>query len=149
MSGPMSIDTQLVQQKAKYIAGDLKLLQQALAEYAYEELVTDEVQMSLAERRLERIVNRAVDINTHLIRAAEHAPPDDYTESFRILGELKVLTPEQVKNVAPAAGARNVLAHDYDDLDARQFYASLESAVKYFPGYLKAVVEFAEKQATA
>lgn len=141
----MLIDKELVQQKSKYIAGDIEQLRQLLEEHTHESLAADETSMTIAERRLERIINRAIDINMHLIRAADSPPPDDYTESFRAIGKIGVLTPERVKNVLPAAGARNVLAHEYDNLDMERFYSSLESAVQHFPEYLDAVSEYVEK----
>ena len=125
---------------------DLAALKTLVARYPYEQLVTDEVQSTIAERRLERLINRALDINFHLIRAAGSPPPDDYTQSFLALGALNIIPPKLATAVAPAAGARNILIHSYDDLDAKRFYSSLEDALRLFPEYLRAIEKYIEKQ---
>lgn len=127
------------------ILADVGRLRKLLEEHPYENLVEDEIVCTLAERRLERIVNRAVDINFHIIRSLGEPPPDDYTASFLDLAKLKVLPSSLARDIAPAAGARNVLVHEYDDLDTLKFYSSLKDAVRLFPKYIKAIEEWMEK----
>jgi len=138
----MDIDRELVFQKCKYILADVQRLRDMLQQLTHEEIVTNEMNMSLAERRLERIVNRAVDVNFHLVRAAGAPPPDDYTKSFLALGEHHIVDSLLAINIAPAAGARNILVHDYEDLDPEKFYSSLQDTVKYFPQYVIAVTDY-------
>jgi len=128
------------------ILGDVDRLKKLLREHSYEDLVTDDITSTLAERWLERMVNRAVDINFHLIRSTGSPPPDDYTTSFLELGKLKILSPKLAHQIAPAAGARNILVHEYDDLDTKKFYSSLKDSVRLFPRYIKAIDEWMEKQ---
>lgn len=144
MSTPVLLSKNLVHQKIKGILVDITELKTLLARYPYERLVTDEVQCTVAERRLERLINRALDINFHLIRSTGSPPPDDYTQSFLLLGQLKILSAKLAASLAPAAGARNILIHSYDDLDAQRFYSSLQDAVRLFPEYLRAIEKYIE-----
>lgn len=131
----------------KGMLADIEELNTLLAHYPYERLVTDELQCTVAERRLERLINRALDINFHLIRVAGAPPPDDYTHSFLALGQLKITASKLAADLAPAAGARNILIHSYDDLNAQRFYSSLEDAVRLFPEYLRAIEKYIEAKA--
>jgi uncharacterized protein YutE (UPF0331/DUF86 family) len=139
MSKTVSLSKNLIRQKSKLILADVDKLQTLLKSMPYEEFISDEESKTIAERRLERVVNRAIDINMHLIRATGSPPPDDYTRSFLELATLKILPAKLAQSVAPAAGARNVLVHEYDDLDAKMFYTSLINTVKLFPKYIKGI----------
>lgn len=149
MSTACSIDRALIHRKVAGILADVARLRALLANYSYEALLADEARATEAERRFERIVHRAIDINFHLIRAAGTPPPSDYTDSFRQLATITVLDPTLAQTLAPIAGARNVLIHEYDDLDAQRFYAALERAVAYMPAYLAAVDRYIEAHGEA
>lgn len=142
MSKAASLSQDLFNQKSKHILEDLARLSQIMKGSSFEEFVTSEEKMTRAERYLERIVNRAIDVNQHLIRAGGAATPDDYQQSFLRLAELKILTPELAVQIAPSAGARNILVHEYDNLDAVKFYSSLQDALRLFPRYLEAIKTF-------
>lgn len=135
----MPINKVLVRQKLKRIIADVELIRKGIGQYAYEELISNEEAMTTVERRLERLINRSLDINLHLIRALNIAPPDDYQSSFIILGTQKILDPALARAIAPCVGTRNVLVHEYDDLNNVQFYEALQNAVQLFPQYVQAI----------
>jgi uncharacterized protein YutE (UPF0331/DUF86 family) len=146
MSKKRLLSRELIQQKSKGILADCTALNRLLDDSSFEALIVDKEKCTLAERYLERIVNRAIDINMHIIRVLGDAPPDDYTGSFTHLATLRVLTPALAHAIAPAAGARNILVHEYDNVDMHLFYSSLTDAVQYFPQYIGAINAFIEKQ---
>lgn len=145
MSTTKPVSKVLVHQKSKMILADVDRLKKLLGEHSYEDLVSDDITSTLAERWLERMVNRAVDINFHLIRSTGSPPPDDYTASFLELGKLKILPSKLAHRIAPAAGARNILVHEYDNLDTRKFYSSLKDSVRLFPQYITAIERWMER----
>jgi uncharacterized protein YutE (UPF0331/DUF86 family) len=119
------IDPELVIRKMALIAADLQALE-PLAKRSSEEYlasVTDEV---LAERYLERIIGRMIDINYHLITESGRPPPHDYFASFTELARIDVLPPAFAKRIAASAGLRNRLVHEYDEIDPERVYAGLQ-----------------------
>lgn len=106
--------------------------------------VTDEV---LAERYLERMIGRMIDVNYHLITDAGHAPPRDYYQSFTELAKLDILSPGFALRIAACAGLRNRIVHEYDDIDPRRVYEALQMAVRDVPEYLRNVHAFIERVA--
>lgn len=144
MSMNNSLSKALVHQKLKLILADIQRLKIMLEQKSYEQLVTDEAVSSLAERRLERVINRAIDINLHLLRSVGVPPPTDYTRSFLDLASAHILTPELAQTIAPCIGTRNILVYEYDDLDTMQFFSSLEDAVRLFPEYAQAIEQYIE-----
>lgn len=105
---------------------------------------TDEV---LAERYLERMIGRMIDVNYHLITDAGHAPPRDYYESFTQLAKLRVLPPAFASQIAACAGLRNRIVHEYDDIDPQRVYEGLQTAVRDIPEYLRLVHRHVEESA--
>ena len=61
--------------------------------------------------------------------------PDTYYETFLQLGTLRVLPEDLAQGLAPSAGLRNRLVHEYDDVDDAIVYASVNEATKLYTDY--------------
>ncbi|GIW41378.1 MAG: hypothetical protein KatS3mg076_1955 [Candidatus Binatia bacterium] len=138
------MDRELVTRKMALIMADLRALER-LAHHTKEQYLKDPTDEVLAERYLERIVGRMIDINYHVITETGHPPPKDYFDSFVRLGRIGVLPPEFAKRIAASAGLRNRLVHEYDEIDPERVYEALQAAVRDVPTYLRHVDEFLEK----
>ena len=100
----------------------------------------------MVERYLERMIGRAIDINFHLLTESGEAPPSDYHSSFLRLAALKVLEPDFAARIARAAGLRNRLVHEYDEIDPKKVYEALQSALHDIPVYLQRVEAFLDRR---
>ena len=49
---------------------------------------------TLAERYLERMIGRMIDVNYHLLTESGEAPPRDYFDSFTALSRIGALPPD-------------------------------------------------------
>lgn len=132
------VDAELVTRKLALILGDLgeltRLARKPLTEYLAS--LIDEV---LAERYLERIIGRMIDVNFHLITEAGLPPPRDYYDSFTQLAKLKILAPAFASRIATCAGLRNRIVHEYDEIDPQKVHEALQAAVVDIPEYLTAI----------
>jgi uncharacterized protein YutE (UPF0331/DUF86 family) len=137
------IDVDLVTRKLSLIVQDLPALSD-LARKSLSEYVDNSIHEVLTERYLERVIGRMIDINYHLIIELGHAPPRDYHDSFVTLGKLNILPTDFARDIAFAAGLRNRLVHEYDDIDPRKVHEALQIAVKQIPIYLQAVRKYVE-----
>jgi uncharacterized protein YutE (UPF0331/DUF86 family) len=135
------IDGELVTRKMVLIAEDLRRLE-GLARKSREEYLASEIDEALAERYLERMIGRMIDVNYHLLTESGEPPPRDYYESFVALARIGVLETEFARRLAPCAGLRNRIVHVYDDLDPARVYESLQTALVDAPVYLAAVRSF-------
>jgi uncharacterized protein YutE (UPF0331/DUF86 family) len=140
------VDRDLVIRKLAMIIDDLRavapIAQKPLDDYLASG--TDEI---LAERYLERMIGRMIDVNYHLITDAGHAPPRDYYESFTRLATLALMPAAFAREIAACAGLRNRLVHEYDDIDPRRVYEGLRAAVRDIPEYLRHVHRHLEARA--
>ena len=138
------IDRLLITRKMSLILEDLAAMTR-LSHLSREQYLKDSINEALAERYLERAIGRMIDVNFHLVTESGHAPPKDYHESFMLLGTLGVMTADLAKEMAMAAGLRNRIVHEYDDIDPERVYEALPLAVRRIPLYLDHIQRFVEK----
>jgi len=141
---------EFVERKLQLIAEDLGALS-AFRDIPYEELVGDAVRLAAVERILERIVLRAVDVNEHLISDAATGTEEKttrltYKDTFLKLADYGVLSPELARRIAPSAGLRNILVHEYNDLDHRIVHAAIRTALAEYTAYIDAVQRFVSRR---
>lgn len=130
----MPIDADIVHRKITLIRKDLERVKK-LAALTYDEFEASFEFEVAAERLLERIIGRMIDINYHLL-AAKGVSPTDYFESFVLLGREYALPLDLSQRTAQASGLRNRLAHEYDDIDPKRIYEALSACLKDVPEYL-------------
>lgn len=135
------IDRDLVTRKMVLITADLGPLQAMASKDrgSYLASPTDEL---VAERLLERMIGRMIDITFHLITEAGEAPPADYYESFTRLARLGVLERDFATRIAGSAGPRNRIVHEYDEIDPARVHEALQSAVTDIPAYLRRINDY-------
>jgi uncharacterized protein YutE (UPF0331/DUF86 family) len=140
----MTADPELVRRKMALILEDLERLR-GVASKNIDDYLASSVDELVAERLLERIVSRVIDVNYHLWVEAGHAPPRDYRESFVRLGELGILPLAEATELARAAGLRNRLAHEYDEIDPRLVHEAARRALTEIPDLLRRVEAYLGK----
>ncbi len=138
------IDAELVTRKMVLIASDLDPLQ-PIAARGREAYVVNRLDQAVAERLLERMIGRMIDINYHVITESGHPPPSDYFASFVRLGELGVLEPDFARSLAASAGLRNRIVHEYNEIDHQKVFEGLLSALRDIPTYLNGVRKHLER----
>lgn len=128
-------DKELIVRKIALISRDLDELK-AISGKTLSEFLNDKIERFAAERLLERMIGRMIDINFHVLTDAGQAPPPDYFQSFMNLGELGTLPVDFARQIAPCAGLRNRLVHEYDEIEPGKLFDGLQAAVRDVPVYL-------------
>jgi uncharacterized protein YutE (UPF0331/DUF86 family) len=81
----------------------------------------------IVERNLEMAAQCVIDISHRIIALSGAPKPHDYYGAILQMGELGVVPPEFALQVAPLAGLRNILIHEYLQIDWDEVYKNLES----------------------
>jgi uncharacterized protein YutE (UPF0331/DUF86 family) len=135
------LDAGLVRRKLAVIVrnlGDLAAVEGlSLGEYR-----RDRFRQKGVERLLQETVEAAVDVNLHLLRLRGGAVATDYFTSFTELGRQGVIPPELANQLAPSAGMRNRLVHQYDAIDDAVVLGAVGDARRLFAAYVAAVERF-------
>lgn len=84
-------------------------------------------------------MNSAVGINVHVVTARRGVPPATYRESFLAAGEVGLIDPTLAQALAPTAGLRNILVHDYLEADANLIEQAVAVAPEQFAEYIRQV----------
>mgnify|MGYP005835586689 CR=1 FL=1 len=79
----------------------------------------------IVERNLEVAAQCCIDICHRIIVLEGAQKPRDYREAILRMGELGVLPMDFAQRLAPIAGLRNVLVHEYLAVDWDEVYANL------------------------
>jgi len=86
----------------------------------------------IAERNLEVAIQCLIDMANRIISIEDAQRPKDYYETFLILGNIQVLPPDFARKIAPIAGFRNILVHEYIGLDWDLVYEHLQRLEDFY-----------------
>lgn len=90
------------------------------------ELLADPYLQDIVERNLEVAAQACLDIANRIISLEKLEKPRDYYEALLRLGEAGILPAEFARRLAPIAGFRNILVHEYLDIDWNEVYENLQ-----------------------
>lgn len=138
------VEVSIIRRKLSVIIENLQALR-PIQEMSREEYAADIYKRKATERLLQELIEAAVDINTHIIVETGNQVPDYYYESFIEMGEIKAIPTDLAERLAPSAGLRNRLVHEYDRLDHAMVFAAVTMAEEQYARYVKAIEEFISK----
>lgn len=138
------LDAELVRRKLAAISRNLADLA-AVESLSLAEYRSDRFRQKGTERLLQELIEAAVDANLHLTRAFNRPAPADYYQSFIELGKAGVVSAGLAERLAPAAGLRNRLVHEYDAIDDAMVLRAVGHARRDFGDYLAAVARHLER----
>lgn len=125
-------------------AADVELLQfLSGVKEVYAEQLRSNVERRLAvERGVTQLVETAVKINSSLVTAKTGLPPIDYHRSSTDAGSQGIISAELADRLAPSAGLRNRLVHEYDSIDYAIVAEAVGEAVDDYGTYIREVAEY-------
>jgi uncharacterized protein YutE (UPF0331/DUF86 family) len=91
------------------------------------------------ERYLYLALQATIDLAEAVIAYKGLRKPSTLSESFHILNEAGVISPELTRNLVRMTGFRNVIAHDYDSLNYDIVYDVLLNKMKDIDEFLTRV----------
>ena len=109
---------------------------------SYSEYINNKQVRYSLERLVQLVIDLALDINNIIIKQEGDYPAKDYYTSFIKLVELNVLDEEFAYDIAPSTGLRNRIVHEYEKVNDKIVYESLEKIYDYYKEYLQKVNEY-------
>lgn len=138
------IDIDLIRRKLSRLNMYLEKLKPIL-EKRLEEYKSDFYLKSTAERLIQLVVECASDINNHVVVETENRPPEDYSISFIKAADVGLISRQLAEKLKGSAGMRNILVHEYMDIDDEKVYRAIPLAIKDYKEYIRQVEEFVER----
>ena len=91
----------------------------------------------------EQLIHRKVKLieeDLHFLKEQFGIFPVDYFASFLELAKQGVVSETLARDVARSTGLRNILAHEYDEIDQKQVYRAIRMALTQVPRYLQSLL---------
>jgi uncharacterized protein YutE (UPF0331/DUF86 family) len=139
------IEVEIVRRKLAVIIENLKTLE-PIKGMNTDQYLQDLYKRKATERLLQELIEAAIDINIHMIVQTGHTVPDDYYESFIKVGELKIISLDLAQKLAPSAGLRNRLVHEYDLLEHSMVLKAVNTAQELYSQYVKEINDYLSKE---
>jgi uncharacterized protein YutE (UPF0331/DUF86 family) len=138
------IDLALIRRKLARLNMYLDKLE-PIGKHPYNEYLSNFYLKSSAERLIQLIVECALDINGHVLMESGNRPPEDYTSSFIRVAEIKLISPELAQRIKGSGGMRNILVHEYLDIDDEKVYKTIPTAISDYKEYIRQVDDYLDK----
>jgi uncharacterized protein YutE (UPF0331/DUF86 family) len=103
----------------------------------------------IVERTLQMMIETCVDIAGHIISDSAMRPPNTYADTFRVLFENHIIGPELFAILEKMAKFRNVIVHQYEEVDAEIVIVVLEKHLGDFEDFKKKVLSYIKASETA
>ena len=129
------VERSLIERKLGQIAERLTYIGRYVAD-GFEAYAGQFERRKAAEKILQEMIEAAIDINVHVLVALAATAPRDYHHSFTEMGSRGYLPIPLAERLAPAAGLRNRLVHQYAAIDDRKVFDALTMAVELLPVYI-------------
>jgi uncharacterized protein YutE (UPF0331/DUF86 family) len=131
------IDREFILEKINLITRDLKRLE-VFSDLSIDQIAKDFIKFAALKNILMETIGRAIDINQHFISELsrpETEAPKTYRETFLLLEDLKILPGDFAEEISKSAGLRNVIVHEYNNLDKVIIYKKVGDAINQYVKY--------------
>ncbi|MGH3601629.1 MAG: type VII toxin-antitoxin system HepT family RNase toxin, partial [Pseudonocardiaceae bacterium] len=108
-------------------------------------LVEDRMLRHGIERILTQLVELAAAINEHIVGASLQRVATSYRESFELAEECGLIDKQLRDDLLPSVGMRNVLVHEYLEIDLRKVVLAVPLALNCYRRYVQQVAEFVNR----
>lgn len=131
------VDRETVERRLLRLEQYLRKLKE-LSKVNWEQYIKSEAVQDRAERNLQLAAQICIDIASHVIAAQGYRAPYSYGDIFTVLQEEGLLPKELADRMRQIAGFRNILVHDYLEIDPKIVYESLKKIgdFKKFAGHV-------------
>ncbi len=96
----------------------------------------------IVERTLQMMIESCVDIANHMISDRGMRTPVSYADAFKVLAENSVIDSELLVTMERMAKFRNVVVHQYEEVDAEIVIAILRKRLPDLERYIAAVLNY-------
>jgi uncharacterized protein YutE (UPF0331/DUF86 family) len=133
---------EVICRKLKILSGYFTEFEQATRDLSLEEYQNENLKRRAIEREIQLIVECATDINNMILKYLCKGPAKDYFNTFIDLAELNVLKADFALKIAPSTGLRNILVHEYQEIDDETVYRSIVNIKIYYAQYIQAISNY-------
>ena len=137
-----NIDSEVVLVRLRLIAKYRNTLLEEVNSVSLDDYLNDFRQQLIVEKLLQLMVEAATDTNRYLLAQLHQISTATYFDSFIEAGRQGIISPELAAELAKSAGMRNILVHQYKDIDSRVVFAAISKALEQYPLYTRQITAY-------
>ena len=137
------MDRQVIDQKLESLRRCLMRIESKLP-IDLNKLESDFDLQDIVSLNLSRAVQMTVDIGAHIISASSSPKPETMGQTFDLLAQLDVLSPELATRLKKSVGFRNIAVHNYDAINWLIVHSILSERLGDFSQFARSVVTWLE-----
>ncbi|MCD5408680.1 DUF86 domain-containing protein [Candidatus Bipolaricaulota bacterium] len=132
---------EIIRRRLQKIDEYLSILKR-LRDYELEEFATNPERYGSAERFLQLAIEALLDIGSHVIAELELGSVEAYSDIPRLLAKAGYIDQELAERWIRMIGMRNILVHEYLDIDRKLVYKALKDNIDDIEALKKAFARF-------
>lgn len=141
------INRESILEKLKKLDEMVVELQKIRKDFSTEESLYKNIRDSAATERFLIIgIESVVDIGNHLLHELFRSAGSNYREVVRLLGEKGIVPKDFAVAQEGITGFRNILVHEYTDIDPHEVFSCLQKAPEIFGQFAKYYINFLQLQ---
>jgi len=109
-----------------------------------EQFLGDVTEKRAVERMFENVIQACTDLAKHIATEDFGYSGDRSKEAVEVLATNDIITEETAETVAAAIGFRNILAHEYGDVDPEQVYEYLQNELSIYEQFSQQIATWAK-----
>lgn len=133
------MDTTVIAMRLQKLDGYLRSLRQ-MRDVSLDEYLDDDNIQAIVERRLQLAIQVCIDIGNYLIGQLGISAPDEQENVFLVLGREGILSPDLAKRMVGMVRFRNILVHDYLEIDSNIVYHNLADNLDDFDQFAQQII---------
>jgi uncharacterized protein YutE (UPF0331/DUF86 family) len=129
----LPVDPALIRRRLRALERSIRILRQ-LRDQGRLAFVDDEIVQDRVARNAQLAAQECADISLHIIAASGRETPETYAMALTALAKLGIIPSDLGGRLAAAVRLRNILVHDYLDVDHGRLFDELgwiEDAVAF------------------
>ena len=139
----MQIDTSLFQKKIELTSTLIKELENK--HFTQEELEHDLDTYSTIYYLYQNIIERCLGLAVLTLQMEDKTLPDSAKETFSQLATKGIIQRDTSNKMGAAYGFRNLLIHEYDQIDPKKLYNDHPHNIQNLKQFLKEITQYFEK----
>jgi uncharacterized protein YutE (UPF0331/DUF86 family) len=135
------VDTNIVLKRVSRIRKCVADLEMIRRTHSKEKFLTNEFVKAAAERNMQVAIQSVLDICNHIVADMKLEVPDEEKQAFRILASHKIIPQNLAKTLSAMAGMRNILVHEYLEVDHDRLYSVIKKQLVDFEKLINIVLK--------
>lgn len=138
------VSPDVVQKRLRLLEGYLKKLRAIRARITLDFFLKDSDTQDIVERNLHLAIESVLDIGQHIIASSGWKPVEEYAGIFVTLEQHGVISKELLARVQGMAGFRNLLVHEYAEIDHFQVFQVMQDHLEDLAELARAYQRFVD-----